>query len=69
MLKMSNKKVLETVVQVSKQIQNNKENYANRLIICTSFEKPVGEGKHVPQIWNRKCTNIFNSKPGRKKNM
>jgi len=60
MLKMSNNNVLETVVQVGKQIQDNQENYATRIIICTSFEKSVRGGKHVPQIWNRKCTNTFN---------
>jgi hypothetical protein len=60
MLKMSNKRVMETVVHVGKQIQDNQENYATRIIICTSYEKSVREGKHVAQIWNRKCTNIFN---------
>jgi hypothetical protein len=54
MLKMSNKKVLETVAQVGKQVQDNQENYATRIIICTSFEKSVREGKHLPQIWFRK---------------
>lgn len=44
---MSKKEVPETVVQVGKQIRDNQENYATRIIICTSFEKSVREEKHL----------------------